>query len=112
MELNIAPVLKDYLKEMLLKASVTGEIINVTGYHRGIGKSTAIVEFAKEFGLTAIVNHRNTKARLMHETGYDKIIVQNEIGGQPIDSRFVHDEDVDLSRFKNINIVTGFNRTN
>lgn len=109
MRLDLAPVVQNYLVEQLKMASILRDTVDTNKeMHRGIGKSTALVKFAQEFGFTVIVPTHNLKNALIEETGYENIIHEREIGEQKIKSRFVHDEGVDLSRLKGLDVVTGF----
>ncbi|MCY9056022.1 hypothetical protein MOE90_20470 [Bacillus spizizenii] len=112
MDLKLAPVLSEYLREVLLKAAVNREPVYTYGeVHRGIGKTTALVSFAKELGFTVIVPNNRLALDLRLKTGYENIVGENQVKDQPIATKFVYDDGVDptyLKKTYGIKVITGF----
>lgn len=63
----------NYLYEKLLKASVNRELVSVRYGDRKVGKTSTLIEFAKEFRLSVIVPHQAIADRLKEIYGYDAI---------------------------------------
>jgi hypothetical protein len=109
MDINLFSATVPVIKQALVKGAVLREPIRTVEYQRGIGKTTALVEFAKEYDFTIIVMHRGIASNLRDYFKYDKIISQSDIGKQPIDTKFVYDEEVEQSKLKGLrHVVTGF----
>jgi hypothetical protein len=106
--IDLMSATKPVLKKALVDGAIKRESVEVTDRFRGLGKTSALIEFAMEYGFVVVCFHSGIAKRLRSEYGYQNIIGQSDIGSQRIDSKFVHDEGVDLSRLKNLDVVTGF----
>ncbi|MED3440308.1 hypothetical protein P4393_12655 [Bacillus subtilis] len=113
-KLNLFPATKDYIKEELKKSAIVRKPISVSEYyHRGVGKTTALIEFAKEMGLVAVVAHKSTAKYLRESFKYESIYTAsdlNNLRGTGDDLKMVvYDEGVDPASFPKQSIVlTGF----
>ncbi|MED1125483.1 hypothetical protein [Bacillus atrophaeus] len=114
LKLDLFPATKDYIKEELKKSAIIRKPISVSEYfHRGVGKTTALVEFAKEMGLVVVVSHKSTAKYLRESFKYESIYSQSELyglQGTGDDLKMVvFDEGVDPASFPKQSIVlTGF----
>lgn len=106
--LNIISSTIPAIKEALTKGAIQRVSVETNTYQRGIGKTTALVEFAKEHGLTVVVPVPSMARDLRELHDYKRIISTSEIERQRMDTKFVYDEGVHPSRFKiKDNVVTG-----
>ena len=94
----------------LCEASIQRELIDASSF-RGIGKTHALVEFAKNYDLDVIVNNDNIARLLREREDYGRIYSQNNLIGTRI-KRAVVDEEVNLDKIpSHIDVVTGFVRS-
>ena len=105
--MNMIYFIKEGIKQAIIQASIKREFINVDEYMRGIGKTSALIEFAKENDLTLIVPHEATAYRLRQEDGI-KAYGQDWMPRGLDKERFVFDEGVDHTRLPAGQIATGF----
>ncbi|WP_216638220.1 hypothetical protein, partial [Brevibacillus brevis] len=101
---EIKSLLKQRLYECLGKQAKQFTLIDVQNI-RGIGKTTALIEFAKENDFYVVVANHQTANLLKKKFNYDKIIAQREVrSGRNL--KYVVDEDVVIDDLidKNINI--------
>ncbi|HFK1435012.1 TPA: hypothetical protein ACGXNJ_005166 [Bacillus cereus] len=98
---------KDAIKKALTKSSIIGEHIEVR--QRAIGKTTALIEFARDYGFTVVVPFRNIRDNLRNKSGYADIIYADELSGISKDVKLVFDEGVNpnLTNCQS-QFVTGF----
>jgi hypothetical protein len=105
---EIKSLLKRKLYECLNKQAKQFTLVSIQNI-RGIGKTTALIEFAKENDFYVVVANYQTANSLRKQFNYDKIIGQREVrSGRNL--KYVVDEDVVIDDLidKNINIVAGF----
>ncbi|URJ76408.1 hypothetical protein MF621_004115 (plasmid) [Bacillus velezensis] len=112
--LNLFPATKNYIKETLKNSAIIKEPIKVSEYfHRGVGKTTALIEFAQERDLVAVVSHKTTAKYLREKFKYKSIYAQSELHslrGTGEDLKMaVYDEGVNPESFpKQLIVLTGF----
>lgn len=102
------------LKETLKDCSVLGTLINIRGF-KNIGKSTILVQFAKENKHLIVVPNKTIAEQFRKQFNYYSIFSQDDLKGRLITS-VVFDEGVDLdklidenqSRDKEFKIITGY----
>ncbi|MDY7043710.1 hypothetical protein RVS70_05775 [Virgibacillus sp. M23] len=112
----------EMLKQNLIRGAILREPIYVTEKHRGCGKTTALIDFAKEFDFTVIVNEHLVKM-IKQDFNYHKITsfdhfnhTTRHLIGHPKNEKFVHDEGIStdkinqLKNMYNLDIITGFSR--
>lgn len=109
MELRLA---NRTINNLLEIASLKGEYIRTLINHRKIGKTTALVQFAKDNGYFVLVGSTAIAKFLIREHGYKNIRTINSIALDGI-SGFVFDECCPIDRINqlkemNLNVVTGF----
>lgn len=85
--------------------------------HRTLGKTTALIQFAKQRGYTVLVPNKTMVKHLINEHGYERIDCVNSLflDGERnyVFDEGVTEEDIDrLTRIKGINIITGFMKSN
>jgi predicted RNase H-like nuclease (RuvC/YqgF family) len=108
---DILKFTKDAIKEALKEASIKREFVYIGNYQRGIGKTTALIEFAKEFNFMVVVPTYIQAENCREYFGYDKIISQYEVPNlKGAKCKFVFDERVEPSIFNqfHLEVVTGF----
>jgi hypothetical protein len=111
--MNIDVILMNELNQALVntleKGAILRKLIEVNPYQRGIGKTTALIEFAKKYGVGVVVKNKMVAKNLRDTTKYPHICSENEImRGMPI--KVVIDEGVDLDKLTNagLEVITGF----
>jgi hypothetical protein len=103
----------DVIYNKLLKAAIKQELVRVSQNERGIGKTTTLINFAKEFDLAVVVPLREIAKHLRTQFDYDKIFSVNDLKGRKL-KRIVVDEGIDVYKLKELKhdkgfeIVTGF----
>lgn len=108
-DINIISATIPVIKQALIRGAIRREPVRTVEFQRGIGKTTALIKFAQEHGLVVIMPHTQIAKRLREEHNYEGIIGQCDIGRQPIDTKFVYDEGVDISSLKGVrHVITGF----
>lgn len=107
--------LTNALKDCLTENAIKGELIEVSRYVRGIGKTTALISFSKSYGFPMIVANKDVARHLIKYYYYENIYGQEEIQNKRAISgsfKCTIDEGVDLDKLKsknlNLTIVTGF----
>lgn len=108
----------DALVAILERAAIRREFVELPTETRCIGKTTALIEFAKKHRFAVIVGHESTAIKLREVYKYVFIYSQNQVPlyhGISIDNkpaRFVVDECVDHDKIKPIIdrdlVVTGY----
>lgn len=107
----------DALVAILERAAIRREFVELPTETRCIGKTTALIEFAKKHRFAVIVGNEPIANALRKEYKYDFIYSQNQMSfyGISIDNkpaRFVVDECVDHDKIKPIIdrdlVVTGY----
>lgn len=101
---------KDLVKQQLVLAAEEKRYVYVDEFLRGIGKTTALIEYAREIGATIIVP--NSAIATWIKSAYDVDVVTsiNLRGSIPEGKPVVFDEGINplnLSKL-NLNIKTGF----
>ncbi len=102
------------LKETIKNCSILGTLINVSGF-RNIGKSTMLVQFAKENKHLVVVPNKTIAQQFRKQFDYYSIFSQDDLCGRFIAS-VVFDEGIDLdklieenyNRDKEFKIITGY----
>lgn len=115
--LNLAPELSSYLLESLDKAARNKSFVETAPHHRNIGKTTAVIEYARQIDATAIVPNFSRVKDLATEHNYSKIVRAEDVP-YLIGGKFVYDEEVDLDKIvkaldgksDRFNFVTGFKK--
>ncbi|WJJ55309.1 hypothetical protein QB910_000065 [Dabrowskivirus KKP3916] len=105
---------KVVLKKLLYKAAIRRELIETNTAHRKLGKTSALIEFARENQLTVVVYDYNTAQEL------DWLYPSVEIYSDNQAALFAHkrfvvvDEFVDIEKLERygMTIVTGFLHNN
>lgn len=107
-DINIADYIKDALIKALEDASKNKQLIQVHEYMRQIGKTTALIEFAKKHDYYVVTHNATIARELSLKFNYAKVTgsLMNLRGVKGV----VVDENVDASRLYDmgINVVTGF----
>lgn len=108
---DMVPVIKDELKKILSKAAIKNEMVEIGDKFRGLGKTTALIEFAKENDLIVVVRYGYDYMRKFHK--YDKIFGVYELkrgDSKLISSQVCVDEGVDLVDIieNGLRVVTGW----
>jgi hypothetical protein len=107
LRLDLGDSAVNHLVTELEKATILGEYIETNDYQRGIGKSTAIVKFARKYGLTVVVRDRAMASYFNNDLDYDNVVSQQyakSLRGR----RLVFDEFVDPTMLPKDSITTGF----
>lgn len=100
--------LSNGIKDCLIESAIKQEMIEISKYQRGIGKTHALISFAKQYGFSVIVPYNETAKRLKEFYNYPKIYGQDD---RSISGKCVSDESVYLELFRgkeDIKIITGF----
>lgn len=100
------------LVKILEKGAISRDLIEVTEYQRGIGKTTALIKFAKKYGFGVIVFSRGIARMLREFHGYENIFAITDVTslrGSKV-KNVVIDEGVDKGTVKDfgLTVVTGF----
>jgi hypothetical protein len=103
----IAEAVSRGLKNSLVECSIKGQFIETHQWSRGIGKTTALVEFAKVYGFNVITNDSRNARHMRDKFNYEKIYGQGE-SLRGLSGDFVIDEVVDRSKLEGCKIITGF----
>ncbi len=98
--------LSNGIKDCLAESAIKGEMIEVKEYHRQIGKTHALISFAKSYGFNVVVHSEDLALKLIRSHDYSKIHGQTSI----VSGNCVTDEGVDLEKLKhkNVKVITGF----
>lgn len=107
---NILPKeLNRSLVNILERGAILREFIEVNPLQRQIGKTTALIEFAKKYDVGVIVKNKTVAESLRNLTNYPHIYAESEVRGIPI-NKVVTDEGVDLDKLTDtgIKVLTGF----
>lgn len=111
-DLILEEIIADSITKTLIRALETQAIrhnnglIRTNDLQRGVGKTTALVKFAKTHNLTVVLAHSHSVERLRKEFGYNKIISQHSQSIRGLRD-FVIDEFVQIDKF-GIRPITGF----
>ncbi|MDO6628843.1 hypothetical protein [Bacillus thuringiensis] len=107
-DINVTDYIKDALVKALEDASKDKQLIQVHEYMRQIGKTAALIEFAKKHDYYVIVHNVAIAKELSLKFNYAKVTGSlmnlKEVKG------VVVDETVDVTRVydEGINVITGF----
>ena len=113
MRIDTIKVTSQEIENTLWQAGVRREPITVTLYDRAKGKTTALINFAKEFCFNVIVPFDYMRESLVHEHGYQNIYTVAELKMSTVPYRpIVFDEGVDYQTLEEskYEVVTGFIR--
>lgn len=104
-ELEI-PLLTNQIIEALKEAAIKREPIHTDRYLRGVGKTTALIDFAIQYDFYVVVPH--FAQQYIDRTGYEKIISASDLYKFRCDEKLVFDEGVKTSRLAGYQVITGF----
>lgn len=94
--------------QSLVKCAIRREYLHVDRYLRGIGKTSAIIAFAKDHDLYVVVSYGDVRS-MWADYNYDKIINKHHLGNlRGRDNvELVFDEGVELERLTDFKVITG-----
>lgn len=112
--MNTNKIFMDELNKAIVrtleKGAILKELIEIAEFQRGIGKTTALIEFAINYNFGVVVKNKYTAKYFRESFKYPYIFSVNEIkrGMSPI--KVVVDEGVDLNKVNEtgLEVVTGF----
>lgn len=103
--------MQDHIYHSLMQSACRRELIYVDEYLRGVGKTTALVEFANRGKLHLVVPNETMVHYILSRFDMQvPVISQNQIGklrGRK-DVYLVFDEGVDPTKLSDFKVVTGF----
>lgn len=105
-------MLSETIGKQLLEASKRKELISIYPYQRGIGKTTGLIDVARQLDAYVLVGSKYMARHLASASGYEKIVGGIDIAYLPSEARVVADEDVnaELLRGKRFEVMTGFKK--
>ncbi len=114
MNLDIASATIPVFKKALIKGAILREPVPTNRQYRGLGKTTALIEFAKEHFLTVIVHSDTIAKSLINIHGYTKIVSIDSLyySGYKLGEKYVFDEQVNEGKLYSFvpknSVVTGY----
>lgn len=106
-DVDIIKAISPVLNKRLNDAYKNGTLIKTDRSSRGIGKTTSLVEFARENSLDIIVSYQSIAKNIKDNYNYDRVYSINEAKDKGIKSGVI-DEHIDFSELENIKILTGY----
>jgi hypothetical protein len=113
-KLDVPTALHQYLIASLEEAESRGSLVEVSKFHRGIGKTTALVAYAKLTDRVLVVRDEMTKRYLSAEHKTDIIFTLKEVLAGKLSGKMVElivDEEVNAEQIRGMRyfkVVTGF----
>ncbi|GAK42011.1 hypothetical protein TCA2_4503 [Paenibacillus sp. TCA20] len=106
----LRPMMLMTIKNKLLHAAENHNYIYVDEYLRQVGKTTALIEFAKDIEGIVVVRHRSIAEALKEQSKYDRImsVFDASVKGFDQDTPVVFDEGVNPDMLIGLNVATGF----
>ena len=102
--MDIQEVFMKNTTEALIKtletAAIHRQLIRVHGFQRGIGKTTALIKFAKQYDFCVVLKHKMVAKMFREEFEYHHIISEDEVANQrgKRAQKLVVDEGVDTKK--------------
>jgi hypothetical protein len=107
----VPSMIANELDVLLHRGAIKRELIITNENTRGIGKTTALVNFAKKYNLGVIVPSEHNAKRLRKEFNYEHIYSYLDLISNNGLSQYVIDEGVEpefVKFYYGVDIVTGF----
>lgn len=109
-DMHLYEVIGDTVSKEIYRAleiqAIRGGLIKTSKHLRGLGKTTALVQFAKNYELGVVVANRSMAEYIKHELNYSNVFYEYSPYISSV-GRYVVDEGVNLSILKD-KPVTGF----
>lgn len=105
-DLNYLIASTDAIYERLIEAGLKRKFISSDSRLRCIGKTTALIRFARKYGFGVIVPNFHKELREKYDYEH---IYPNNYNARGLDMSFVFDEGVNLAKIdSSVDLVTGF----